>query len=64
MVPGSQRLVGDYANEIQSKYGKEARRAFFEELKKWDKGATTLTFYDVNVLEKCMQYGLQKLAAA
>jgi len=58
-----QELVGTYADEIQRKYGMNARRAFFVELKKWDEGATTQTFYSLDVLEKCLQYALQKLAA-
>jgi len=63
MSYSNQELISDYANLIERRYGKEARHAFFEELKKWDEGATTQTFYSLDVLEKLMQYALQKLAA-
>jgi hypothetical protein len=58
-----QRQIGDFASEIESKYGKEFRKAFMREVKHYDPSATTLTFYNVDNLEIFMQYAFQKLSA-
>jgi hypothetical protein len=58
-----QRQVGDYASEIESKYGTLYSKAFREEIKYYYPDATEHTFIDVYNLESFMQYAFEKLSA-